>query len=422
MKLITKTSYYYIGFSIIGFIIGGIIFYHIIFSIINSRANDDLKTEKELIEEQIIHSDSIPDFTPYFGHQIVVTFFDHHVIPTYALNDTIMTDTVSNEEIPYRYLISANNKKHKSYSIEIFKPLINTNQLFEDIFFVMFIMFLFLLLSLILINYLISRKTWSTFYNTLKKIKEYDINNGEGLILNQSNISEFMQLNEVLVQMSNKIFHNYINLKEFTENASHEIQTPLAIIKSKLELLIQSLPLNNEQMTIVQSMYEAVTRLSKLNANLVLLSKIENSQFHDTANVNLNQIIESVLANLEDIIAQKELKVSKNIPANPVLIQMNPTLAEVLIINLISNAVKHNIKNGSIDITLNDKMLSISNSGLHMETDPKSMFDRFKKGKTTSESLGLGLSIVQKIVNLYKISISYVYESETHTLTLMFLK
>jgi signal transduction histidine kinase len=422
MKLIEKTSFYYIGFSIIGFIIGGLIFYHIIFSIINDRTNEDLRTEKELIEEQILHSDNIPDFTPYFGHQIMVTIYDHDVNPVYKVRDTIITNLTTSEEIPYRYLISSENRESKSFSIEIYKPLINSNQLFKDIFFVMFIMFIFLLLSLILINYLISRKTWSTFYRTLKKIKEYEIHEENGLTFTKTNITEFAQLNEVLVQMSNKIYDNYVNLKEFTENASHEIQTPLAIIKSKLELLIQSQPLTSEQMGIVQSMYNAVTRLSKLNTNLVLLSKIENSQFQESTLVSINQLIESILINLEDLISQKEIIVQKNMPDIPVEIEINPALAEVLIINLISNAVKHNVSKGHVSIFLDNESLIVSNSGLPMDTDPEMMFNRFKKSKTTSESLGLGLSIVQKIAGLYHMNISYTYESEIHTLTLKFNK
>jgi len=422
MKLIAKTSFYYIGFSIVGFIIGGFIFYNIIFKIINNRTNEDLKTEKELIEEQIIQSDSIPDFTPFFGHQISVTIFNNHVVPAFSLHDTIVTDTLTDEEIPCRYLISTANKKDKSFSIEIFKPLHETHQLVEDIIIVMTIMFLFLLLSLILINYFISRRTWSPFYNTLRKIKNYDINVGNALKLRKSNTTEFKQLNDVLLQMSEKIYLNYINLKEFTENASHEIQTPLAVIKSKLELLIQSQPLTNDQMTTVQSMYNSVTRLSKLNANLVLLSKIDNSQFHELAKVNLGQSVDMVLLNFEDLITLKKLVVIKNFPVLPVEIEINPTLAEVLVVNLISNAVKHNINNGKIEIVLNNKMLSVSNSGLPLDIDPKLMFDRFKKSKTTSESLGLGLSIVQKIANLYNIPVTYTYESGIHTLTLRFFK
>jgi signal transduction histidine kinase len=422
MKLIVKTSIYYIGFSIIGFIIGGFIFYHVIFSIINSNANRELITEKELIEEQIFYSDSIPDFTPFFGHQIMVTIYDHEVSSTLRICDTIILSTTEGETVPIRYLISYNNKAGKSYSIEILKPLINSNQLIKDIFFVMFIMFLFLLMSLIIINYIISKNTWSTFYTTLKKLKDYDINSENGLVLNQTTITEFAQLNNVLLHMSDKIYKNYVNLKEFTENASHEIQTPLAIVKSKLELLIQGQKLNEEQIGIIQSIYQAINRLSKLNANLVLLSKIENSQFQESRTVNLQKLIQSILENLEDLIAQKELIIDKNIISHPVEITINPTLAEVLIVNLISNAIKHNIKNGKIQIVLNDNYLSISNNGNALSGDPETMFNRFKKGTSISESLGLGLSLVKKIADIYQMNISYTFKDGIHVLTLKFVR
>jgi signal transduction histidine kinase len=138
--------------------------------------------------------------------------------------------------------------------------------------------------------------------------------------------------------------------------------------------------------------------------------------------VNINQQIELVLSNLEDLVVQKGLKVRKHFPDETVELEMNPTLAEVLFVNLILNAVKHNIKDGHIDIKLNQHSLIISNSGFHLDIDPETLFNRFKKSKTNSESLGLGLSIVQKIANLYHMQISYTYDSGIHTLNLIFKK
>ncbi|MFN8257528.1 MAG: HAMP domain-containing sensor histidine kinase [Bacteroidales bacterium] len=417
MKLITRTSVYYIGFSIIGFIIGGYIFYHLIHSIVNSHTTEDLITEKELIEDQIAGTENVPDFTPFFGHQVIVTFYDKPVQPVFWLNDTTITDITSGEEIEYRYLFSSENYKGKFYSLEIFKPLVNSKQLIGDIIFVMLIMFIFILLSLILINYLISRRTWSAFYDTLKKLKEFDINAGNSLVLKSSNISEFRQLNKVIHQMSEKIFSNYIYLKEFTENTSHEIQTPLAIIKSKLELLIQDKNLNNGQLETIQPIYAAADKLSKLNSHLAMLSKIENNQFSELAKVSLNHIIDQALIHFEDLILIKELRIEK-IYEEDVEQIINPFLAEILVSNLISNSIKHNFTGGFVEIRLNKKELKISNSGAPINVETDTLFRRFKKANPNSESLGLGLSIVQKIALQNHLEILYYSEKELHVLTL----
>jgi signal transduction histidine kinase len=387
MKLITKTSIYYLVYSIIGFVIGGFLIYHLVYRIVNKRANEDLITEKELIEEQIVSSDKIPDFSPYFGHQIVVTIYNNTVNHSDLLMDTLMMDESSGELIPFKHLIATTNKKNRSYSIEIFKPVMEVHQLAEDIVMVMFFMLLFLLLALVVFNYLISKKIWSPFYHTINQMSQYDLNSGKGLELVKTNTNEFRQLNIGLIRMANKISLHYASLKEFTENASHEIQTPLAILKAKLELLVQNDDLTKEQMQVIQPMYQVINRLSKLNQSLLLLSRIENNQFHETEEVNLNNLIDSILTNLEDLIEQKQLIIYKNFTSGTVKLDLNPTLAEILITNLVVNAIKHNLSTGRIDISIDNSGLTISNTGLPLEADPNQLFERFKKQKVPQPPL-----------------------------------
>jgi len=130
-----------------------------------------------------------------------------------------------------------------------------------------------------LVNYIISRRLWLPFYETIKKINSYDIKNKTLITFPETNIAEFGKLNAVLSSMSQKIREDFFNLKEFTENASHEIQTPLAIIKSKIELLVQSENLSENQVELIQTIDQSVTRLSKLNSGLLLITKIENNQY-----------------------------------------------------------------------------------------------------------------------------------------------
>lgn len=293
MKLLTRTSINYIFFSIIAFIIGGIIFYQAIKSIFYRQIDGTLRTEKILIEEQIDFSETLPDFRTVFSHMIEVTVFNTPKKKFEFIKDTSLYDKSRNKLIPVRQLICENTSlRDQGYIISISKPLSETYQLITTIFGALVLLFIFLMALLIFMNYFISKRIWDPFYKTLEIIRNLDIRHDDPLVLKESRITEFRQLNVVLNRMARKLRHDYLNLKEFNENASHEIQTPLAIIKSKLELLLQGEDLNESQMEMINSVYEATTRMSKLNQGLLLISKIDNYQFDSTEKVNLQNLVE----------------------------------------------------------------------------------------------------------------------------------
>ena len=262
-------------------------------------------------------------------------------------------------------------------------------------------------------------KAWSVFYDTIYKIKNYDLNSQDLFSLKQSDVKEFDELNEVLLAMTNKIKTDYFNLKEYTENASHEIQTPLAIINAKMELLLQSGDMKENQYKAVSDAYEACTRLSRLNNSLILLSKIENRQFPESKQVDSLNLIDTLLEILEDLILSKKIVVKKNFN-EPFFIQMNPYLAEILFSNLIKNAIRHNIDGGKIIMEFSENQFVISNTGFKNKIDTKVLFKRFHKSSSSAESLGLGLAIVLKICEVYGFSIDYEYENDMHSMKINF--
>lgn len=217
--------------------------------------------------------------------------------------------------------------------------------------------------------------------------------------------------------MAKKMRRDYVNLKEFNENASHEIQTPLAIIKSKLELLIQGEGLDEDQVGLINSVYEAATRMSRLNQGLLLISKIDNNQFHQTEKVDLKKIMERTLEHFEEIVNLKKIRIITHFNA-PTCPQMNPTLAEILVSNLVSNSIRHNIEEGEIRITMNSNGFEIANTGHTIKIPPNELFARFRKSERSSDSVGLGLAIVKKIVMLYQFDIKYEVKENIHLISL----
>ena len=421
MKLLTKTLVYFIITSLVVFLLGGIIFYEILKHTFYEQIDRGILTEKAIIEEEIEHNQDIPDYSSRFGHEIEVILYRHPVKPLFIMKDTAIYDTITMNDQYFRYLKAADNHKHHGYSISILQPLTGRYTLFRSVIDVMLLMFLGIMLISTFINYIISRRLWLPFYDTLKEISNYDMKAKSLMVFQGTSIKEFKKLNVVLDTLSKKIREDFYNLKEFTENASHEIQTPLAIIKSKLELLIQSEHLSSSQSDIIQTVNQAVTRLSKLNAGLILISRIENEQYPDMQPMKIHLLIERALETFDDFIKRRNLEIYLDFFDQPELL-LNPVLSELLINNLVNNAIKHNNNNGFIRIELHSTFLILENSGDPLTEDPAKFFKRFVKSSKESDSLGLGLAIAKKICHYHGMDISYSSLGNIHTFTLTFEK
>ncbi len=421
MKLLTKTSRYYLIASVAIFMISGLIVSHLLHHIFYSQIDETLNEEKLLVEETINYSDSVPDFSPVFGHMIEVTILNHPHKKNEIIHDTVMYDSRIGSFISYRHLSIENTSiRNQGYIINIYKPLQESESLIAEILFAILAVFISLMVVFGLVNYFIARRVWIPFYRILHNLSEYNILEEKPLKPINSDIHEFVLLNQALQKMSNKIRQDYFNLKEFNENAAHELQTPLAIIKTKMDLLIQNESLTQEQLHLIGSVYDATSKMAKLNQGLLLISKIGNNQFTEIEENDLIRLIDRTLSNFGEMIEYRKLTVNRHFET-PVVIRLNRILAEILITNLISNAIKHNYESGHIDIVANSKMLRISNSGQSMTVNPSELFERFRKsGSRNNDSIGLGLSIVKKITDLYQFRIEYLYDHELHTIQILF--
>lgn len=420
MKLLTRTSVFYFLFSLILFIAGGIIFYHTIQKIFYNQIDDTLITEKKLIQEQINYSDSLPDFRAMFGHMIDVQVQPGKHKESVRLGDTLVMQDDSSGMLPCRHLeATGTSSEGKGYRIRILKPTHETEYLITAILIAMSLLFVSLMALLLLVNYVISKSVWHSFYRTLRALNQYSLQQEEPLTLAETSITEFRSLNRTLERMSQKIRRDFISLKEFNENASHELQTPLAIIKSKLELLIQNEQLTPEQMNLIHAVYDATTRISRLNQGLLLISRIGNNQFGETEAVDPDAVIRRNLDHFGELIRMKNLECTYSCPL-PIVLNMNPALAEILVANLLSNAVRHNIPNGTIRIELHSDLLQITNTGQPLSVPPQHLFSRFRKADRTSDSAGLGLAIAQQITELYGWRIKYECEDTLHSVTVFF--
>ncbi|MBK7041571.1 MAG: HAMP domain-containing histidine kinase [Bacteroidetes bacterium] len=281
-----------------------------------------------------------------------------------------------------------------------------------------FLFFLILVVGFLILNKRLSVKLWQPFRNTLTELKTFNLNSQSKISFEESKILEFEELNVALNKLIEHTISVYKSQKEFTENASHELQTPLAIIKNKLDILLQKEALTDRQYQIIEDINKALTRVSRINKNLLLLAKIENQQFDESETINLSELSEECLEQLKEHFSTKELSVHTSIEKDCV-VTGNRVLIEVLINNLLLNSIKHSSQKGIVEVKLSQSGFIISNSGT-TTLEKEHLFKRFKKSSEESSGSGLGLSIVEQICKRHQWTIDYDFHQETHTFKINF--
>ena len=301
------------------------------------------------------------------------------------------------------------NKKPYRFNIET-----NIEETQETIFFISITtVFLFVLIvgGLLVLNRRLSKSVWKPFRNTLDKLKTFSLNNQTKIEFSKTDVSEFDELNQSLTKLIEHNVSVYKTQKEFTENASHELQTPLAILKNKLDILLQNQDLTEKQYQIAEEMNRALSRSSRINKNLLLLAKIDNKQF-DSETFHLDKVLNQSFEILQEHFEQKNISVNTEISDN-VKVNGNIGLTEVLINNLILNAIRHTSINGSILIRLSQSEFEVSNSGTG-KLNGDLLFKRFSRFSKDNNGSGLGLAIVQEICKSQNWTINYRFENNNH--------
>ncbi|MEH6307255.1 HAMP domain-containing sensor histidine kinase [Olivibacter sp. CPCC 100613] len=273
-----------------------------------------------------------------------------------------------------------------------------------------------LLVGLVLLNRRLSHKLWRPFYDSLTKIKDFDLNQHKTVSFEPTDISEFTELNTNLHKLITSSISAYNQQKKFTENASHELQTPLAIMQSKLDLFLQESTLSPRQHQLIRELSAAVARTSRINKNLLMLAKIDNRQFEDIEKVHVSQLFQEVMDMLSEHIAIKEIKLTANI-SDDVSIMGNKALVEVLLQNLLFNAYRHNHSGGEILIRVDAAGFVVANSGENRLREDE-LFKRFSSNN--GMGTGLGLAIAKEICSTYHWDIAYKFENNKHYFTVSF--
>lgn len=368
----------------------------------------------------------LPDFTladidlwNYYNEDI-------QIIPPdtkYRLDKNIEEEHFNKAEghtIYYRILYHPIEIEEQPYILSSRIPMIEAHDLLGMLVSQYGLLVIILFLSLVIVQRLISKKLWTPFYSTLETIEKFNLEQGEAPQLAETDINEFAQLNTILHTLITNNLKIYKQQKEFIENASHELQTPLAVFQSQLDILLQQSELTEAQAEVIQSLYSVSSRMTRLNKNLLLLAKLDNAQFKGTQQMSVNEMLNTLLPYLRELIDDKEFNVSID-EENPLIIYGDKYLFESLINNLIMNAIRHNIdKNGKIGLALEDRTLTVYNTGEQQALDTTKIFRRFSRPSERKKGNGLGLSIINQICKYHHWNIEYYYNDGIHSFKITF--
>jgi signal transduction histidine kinase len=416
MKLLTRTNLHYIFFSLITYVIIAGSFYLVVEYVIYRDVEERLVVERKDFEHFVESQSSWNENFSFVEGKIFVQRVNDTMTTFLPFKDTLLYNRYNNQLVPFREHSFYCSVGPNLYKVSIRKSMIESNRLLKFIMTTMLIVLSAGMTLLFLFQRRISKTIWKPFYETLSRAKAFEVTQGKELQLPEQQIFEFNELNNELNKMTAKISSDYMNLKEFTENASHEIQTPLALINSRVEEIIQEKGLSLRHMDSIKDIHDSAMRLSKLNQALLLLSKIENGQFHGQTPVSIQDLVTSKIRELEDIVSILELTIKFEKPVD-FYMDMNSTLADILVTNLVSNAIKHNQPKGWIKIITEKSKLIVENTGKPLTIPPEQLFERFKKQNKFSNSLGLGLAIVKRICEVYHLGITYEYHEGKHRIT-----
>nr|WP_129735215.1 HAMP domain-containing sensor histidine kinase [Parabacteroides goldsteinii] len=386
-------------------------FYFVIMHEIDDETNDSLENYKEIIIKTVL-----ADSTLLHDHVDIMTKYYIREVPESEADldkdeffDSTTYIEIEMEDEPVRVLRTwFMTADRKYYELTIETSTLEKEDMAEAIFVSIIILYVSLLCCILLVSHFVFKSSFRPLYTLVKWLKEYRPGKQQAPLVNQTKVEEFKILNQAIQTATNRSTEMYNQQKQFVENASHELQTPLAICMNKLELLSENPDCTEEQLSEIAGINHTLRGIIKMNKSLLLLSRIDNKQFPDTSEIDFNKLINKYLPDFEDMYEYKNIHVTYT-ETGTLIYTMNESLASTLLSNLLKNAFIHNIENGSIAISVTGRTLTISNSSESTGLNEATLFNRFEKQTHKKESTGLGLAIVKSIISIYGIDIKYEY-------------
>ncbi len=421
MKLLNYTSTYFSVILLVLISIWAVVFYYAMFDEIYDSIDDGLEHRKMLLIARASKDLSLldkPQFDEYLFTINQVEYNDYRGFKD-IYRDSVMYMVNEEDYEPVRLLESVFKNNEEYYKIAVMTSMVEEDDQINNLLKYTIILYAVLIISILLLNNFFLRKVWQPFYKIIDQLKSYQLEKKQPIHYTTTKIEEFALLNKSIEKLLSRAQQSYSNQKQFIENASHELQTPLAIAINKLELLFEDETLSDTQAEQLQQALENLERLTRLNRSLLLISRIENDQFQDRENVDLKAVIEKIILDFSDMAAHKKLRLIFDPEYAPIK-NTNPDLTYILFSNLIKNSIFHGQAGSKVSMKLSDKEFIISNHSSIDSLEDKAIFERFQKIGNNASSTGLGLSIAKSIAEKFGFSLGYHFQNDQHIFTVSF--
>lgn len=397
--------------------IWAVCFYYAIMDEVTDEVDDSLEDYSELIIRRSLAGDSLPSNdsgsnNQYFIKEVPSQWAEGR--PAVEYKDTMVYIVAKNETEPARVLTTIfRDSEGRYFQMEVSVPTIEKADLRESIFYLIVGLYLVLLLAFMLINIFVFKRSMKPFYSILEWLDKSTPGSGtEGLQI-ETDTTEFRKLEEALARYAGHSEELFRHQKQFIGDASHEVQTPVAVCINRIEMLLEDESLGERQFEELQKVHKTLGYVSKLNKSLLLLTKIDNNQFVEAEVMNLNVLLGNMAEDYREVYAYKGIEFSV-VEEGTFEVEMNNTLAGILVVNLLKNAFVHNVQGGKVQVLCSSSRMEFRNTAESEELDGSHVFDRFWQGNRKEGSAGLGLAIAESICRHFGVQISYHFKNGMH--------
>ena len=421
MKLITRIAIRLTMALAPLMILWAVLFYFALIKEINDEMDDSLETYSEMIIVRMLSHQELPALNSGSNNSYSIQPVDS----TYAkMHDGIVYSDIEvyilerEEYEPARLLTTIfEDDKGQFYELRVSSPSFERDELAAAILRWLALIYLVLLIIVILTTLFVLRRNMRPLYDLLHWLDRYLPGHKPEAVPNDTNIPEFRQLNNAAQKAVERSEHLFEQQKNFIGNASHELQTPLAVIGNRIEWIIDNTNPTEEQLEQLMGINHSLANIVKLNKTLLLLTKIDNGQFPEVSDVDIAALVRDEVEIYGEIFEERNIECHIN-GAESLTVPINRTLAVTLVGNLVRNAYIHSPESSSIDITINYDKLEISNDG-DTPLDAERVFDRFYRATKREGSTGLGLALVKAIADYYSLGVEYRFEEKKHIFTII---
>ncbi|OUQ53442.1 two-component sensor histidine kinase [Alistipes sp. An116] len=400
------------------------LFYFTLIDEVNDEVDDALEARAEVIVKRVLAGRELPETstdgnTGYYLHEVSAEYAEGWAHERYTDEEIYIPER--DDEEPARVLRQTfRDASGRWYELTVMTPSIEKEDLLEAIFYGILYLYLFLLLSVLLVTVVVVNRMMRPLYALLRWLDDYRIGRPNAPLVVETSVTEFRRLNDAAVRSAQRAESSFERQKQFIGNASHEMQTPLAVCRNRLEMLVDDpQQLSEEQLGEIAKVQHTLDYLVRLNRTLLLLSKIDNGQFPEVEEIDLGGLTRRTGEDLEEIYAYRGLRFVMEEQA-PLRVRMNPSLAGSLVGNLIKNAFVHGAEGGEVRVRISARRFEVENSADAGPLDAAHIFDRFYQGTKKKGSTGLGLAIVDAVCRLYGLRIRYDFRQGLHCFTVDF--